>query len=299
MMTPQQFREKARQNLADARALLPTSAENAAYLAGYAVEFVLKARYCSLRKWPQFPVNVSELKKWNERDGVEMKDKLFVHDLEALLRLSDTVQLKTLSFQRIDWDRACDWSEQIRYQPVASIAYADAEALITEVEKVVNELIIFEVLQVLCSIEIDLSLRYGLFHCFGLVIHPETKQWVLLVAWCARNNDEWHTRECELVRQLDELLAPDLRGQVTDIQTFNSQAPLLKGLYVMFGVLGGGAIAHSPRSILTNNIVDGYPKLPDGFIITAGNWLPESLEKSWAEATALNGGPLTPSPSEV
>lgn len=282
-MTPQQLRENARQFLIDARQLLPTSPKNAAYLAGYAVEFVLKARYCSLRKWPRFPAGGGELKEWNERDGVKMRDKLFVHDLDTLLRLSEAVQLKTSNFHRIDWDRACDWSEQIRYDPTDSVTLADAEALITEAEKVVSELIIFEILLVLLTIEIDLSRRFGPFHCFAFVTHPETKKWGLLVAWDARNQEKFDARARELEKQLDESLPPDLRRQVSGILVINPQDRLLQGLYMMLGTIGG-PIVHSPRTIFACNIVAGYPMMPDGFIITAGNWSRELLEKTWAEA---------------
>lgn len=289
-MTPQQLRENARQNLVDARALLPRSPKNAAYLAGYAVEFVLKARYCSLRKWPLFPANVNELIAWNKRDGVQMADKLFVHDLEALLRLSETVQLKASAFQRIDWDRACDWSEQIRYQAADSITQSDAEALIAEAEKIVDELAVFEVVESLRSIEVELTRRYGLFHCFAFVVHPETKRWMLLAAWYAQSPEEWDLRARELELSLDASLAPDLRDLISEIVTVDPQLPVLRGLYVMLTTIGGRGILHSPRSIFAGNIVVGYPKMPDGFIITAGNWSPESVKQVWAEASELTGG---------
>lgn len=287
MLTPQHLRENARQNLRDARALLRTSPRNAAYLAGYAVEFVLKARYCGLRRWARFPDSVQELVAWNERDGVEMRDKLFVHDLEALLRLSDAVELKASTFSCIDWEQACDWSEHIRYQPADSVSIEDAEALIAEAEKVVEELSVIEVLQVLWSLEMELSQRYGPFHCFAFVVHPKNdKRWLLLVAWYAPDEARWQARAQELTRALDERLDIDLRAMVSEVAIVDPQHPMLQGLYVMVATLGGGII-HSPRSIFARNIVVGYPRMLDGYIITAGNWSPETVQKEWASAPAL------------
>jgi HEPN domain-containing protein len=227
LMTPQQLRENARQFLSDAKALLATSPKNAAYLAGYAVEFVLKARYCRLRKWDRFPDTPAQLKEWNARDGFPMTDKLFVHDLQALLRLSEAVELKTGNFHRIDWDRASDWSEKIRYDPVESVTHADAEKKIEEIEKFVEDLIVFEIVQTLCSIEIELSRRFGLFHCFAFVVHPDTKRWILLVAWMAQTQGAWEKRASDLSQLLDERLAPDLRSEISDVHVLDPYDPLL------------------------------------------------------------------------
>jgi len=197
-MTPQQLRENARQHVADARTLLPTSPKNAAYLAGYAVEFMLKARYCTLRGWPRFPTSVGELKAWNARDGVTTQDRLFVHDLNELLRLSDTVGLRQTAFHHIDWGRACDWSEQLRYEPLGTVAQDDAAALIAEADNVVRELTTFEVLHGLLAIELELTRRFGLFHCFALVVHPETQLWTLLLAWYDPDQETADARAREL-----------------------------------------------------------------------------------------------------
>lgn len=286
MLTPLQLRENARQNLADARALLPSSPRNAAYLAGYAVEFMLKARYCVLRKWPRFPSSAQELIGWNKRDGVAMQDKLFIHDLETLLRLSDMVYLKSSSFHRIDWTRATDWSEQLRYEPAGTISTDEAEELISEIEKLVSELNVFEVLQSLWATEIDLSAQYGPFHCFSFVKHPKTSKWVVLASWYARTQEEWDGRMTALAKKIDDALDSDLRTLVSSVEVIDPHHPVLQGLYVMLSAFGGG-IMHSPRSLVARNIVVGYPMFPDGFVITAGNWQSESLEKSWNTATAI------------
>jgi hypothetical protein len=286
MLTPQQFRENARQNLADAQALLEQSPRNAAYLAGYSVEFMLKARYCTLRGWSRFPSGVTELVEWNKRDGVTMADKLFVHDLEALLRLSDSVSLKTSSFHRIDWDRASDWSEHIRYEPPGSVTREEAAELITEVTKLCDELTVFDLLKSLWNIEVDTSKRFGPFHCFALVKHPQTAAWIVLAAWYARTQREWDLRAEALHKAIGEQIDADLRALITGVEILDPKHPVLQGLYQLLGMIGGG-ILHSPRSMVARNIVVGFPMFPDGFVVTAGSWSPDSLEAAWKEATDL------------
>jgi hypothetical protein len=58
------------------------------------------------------------------------------------------------------------------------VARQDAEELIAEVEKVVEELMLYEALQILTRIEADLSNGFGLFHCFSLVKHPRGEGWL-------------------------------------------------------------------------------------------------------------------------
>jgi hypothetical protein len=248
---------------------------------------MLKARYCILRNWPRFPSGVAELIEWNERDGVTMKDKLFVHDLEALLRMSESVALKKSSFHRIDWDRASDWSEQLRYEPPGSVTREEAEELISEVTNLCDELTVFDVLQSLWTIEVELANRFGLFHCFGLVKHPQTGAWGLLAAWYARSQQEWDMRAKALHRALDEHMDADLRACVTGVEFLDPWHPVLQGLYGILGMIGGG-ILHSPRSMFARNVMVGYPMFPDGFVITAGNWTPASMEQAWQNATGLS-----------
>ena len=272
--------------LADAEVLLPTSPRNAAYLAGYAIEFMLKARYCVLRGWETFPASTVELKARNARDGIVMPERLFVHDLDDLLRLSNNHSLRPSSFHRIDWNRACDWTEEIRYRPSDAVSLEDATSLIAEVRKVVEELFCFEVVAHLLRIEIALSNRFGLFHCFAYVIHPETKKWHVLVSWVGRSQDEAEARMTELNDLIAAELPADLHERVSEVVYLEPTHPVLQSLYSVLSVIGGG-IAHSPRSMLARNVVVGLPFFPDGFVITGGFWSQQVLETAWASAAYM------------
>lgn len=286
MPTPIELRTNARKNIADAWALLEQSPKNAVYLAGYAPEFMLKARYCRKRGWDRFPESVKELREWNDRDGVVLNEKLFVHDLETLMRVSDSVALKASSYNRIDWDRVGNWSESVRYEPVDSIAPAEAEAIIAEIEKLCDEILVLELLEALVKIERELHTRFGLFHCFALVKPKPNEGWRLWVAWYARNENEGRMRETALQELIQSHLDEDLQRALECVEKLNPDQPVLNGLYLLLRSLGGG-IAHSPRSMVARNIVSSFPMFPDGFVITAGAWGYGSLEASWLDATDL------------
>jgi hypothetical protein len=70
-------------------------------------------------------------------------------------------------------------------------------------------------------------------------------------------------------------------------KSIDPQHQMLRGLYLMTKVTGI-ALAHSPRAIVAGNLVVGpggrYPKFPDGFLITLGDWSQESIEAAWVEA---------------
>jgi hypothetical protein len=151
---------------------------------------------------------------------------------------------------------------------------------------------LFDALQSLWKTEIDLSKRFGLFHCFALVKHPQTGAWIVLAAWCARTQYEWDLRAQALHRAIGEQIDADLRAYVTGVEVLDPRHPVLQGLYQLLRMSGGGLV-HSPRSMLAHNVVVGYPMFPDGFVVTAGNWAQASLETAWQDATDLpaNGTP--------
>lgn len=283
-LTPEALRRNAVQQLTDAQALLGSSPRNAAYLAGYAIEFMLKARYCALRGWATFPATVAELKSRNAQEGVVMTGRLFVHDLDELLRLSKTDALKPHSFHRIDWERACDWSEEIRYLPDHAVTREEAAELIAEVQKVVEELMCFEIVNHLLAIERELTDRFGLFHCFAYVINPNTKQWIVLVSWQGRTQVEADARLTELRQAINERIPSDLRTRVAETLYLEPAHPILQSLYSVLAFVGTGLL-HSPRSMLARNTVIGLPNFPDGFVITGGKWAQALLDEAWAKAT--------------
>ena len=79
-MTPEQLRARTWKNIESSRKLLDSDADYAAQTVGYAVEYALKARFCTRRGWPDFP---DTLKQAKQRGSPE---RLFTHDLETLLK---------------------------------------------------------------------------------------------------------------------------------------------------------------------------------------------------------------------
>ena len=267
--------------------LLPTSPKSAKYMAGYALEFVLKARYCTLRGWSSFPSGTGELKEWNRRDGVVMQDNLFVHDLDALLRLSDSVHLTRSSFNHIDWKRACDWSEQLRYTAPDSVTPAEAEAHLGEVEKAVAELHQYEVVMALWRIERDLTERYGLFHCFAYLKDLRTGRWELVTSTRSRTEAESDARWSALVRAYEQELDPDFRAQVRNFHDIPPSYYPVRPILIMSQISPTFRVLHGRITIIQCRVA-GFPPIPDGYLITAGDWSEDELQRASAAATDIH-----------
>lgn len=277
-MKPFEFRTKALKQIEAAKTLLDTSPEIAWYTAGYAIEFMLKARLCVARDWTQFPSSFQQLEEWNTKAGITTKEKIFIHDLDKLLTISDSLQIKTSSYLKIDWNSACTWNEQVRYKPNDSISRNEATAYINEIELAVKQLYILELINSCLKIEEKLTAKYGLFHCFAIV---ENKTgWCVIASWIAKNEEDLNKREKELLDMLDNKIDNDLQKMITGKHFLPCYHPLLQGLYQLLRFTGG--IRHSPSSVVSNNTVFGYPQFPPGYIITAGNWSEEDIKRSWA-----------------
>lgn len=287
MVTPQTLRENAAKQLEAAKALVDVHPHTAAYLAGYAIEFVLKARYCRLRKWSTFPDSPDQLRDWNSRDGVQMPGRLFTHNLDELLRLSNSVSIKTGAFGAINWERASDWSAEMRYQPAQSTTTEDARRQIEETERVVDELMRYEVVSELLAIEVDLSNRFGSFYFYGYVEHPadmaKEPEWGLLFSWAAPTQEQYYA-QCKELKSRIESLSSDIRARIRFFTDLPPDAPIMRAVFVMQSVFGGvfKAFKHAPSVILNDNLVAGLPPPPNGFILTAGNWSRDSLLEEWA-----------------
>lgn len=278
-MTPSELRVKAARMIDDARLLLENSPTNSAYLAGYAVEFMLKARLLVKRNWPRLPTGGPELNEWCARDGIDPA-RLFIHDLDKLMAQSEYLKLNRASFSHIDWQQVCTWSDKVRYRPEGSYTNDTAASLIDEVERVVFELALYEVLDRLLCIEIEVAERYGPFHFFGLVSHQSEDRLVLLVSYAAPNPQIWQRRFDEL-RDCVGALDADMRKDVTQVMQIKPDDGAMQAMFT-FGAQVG-PIVHSPRSCMVNNFVVGLPLPPSGYVITLVNWATASLIPAWGE----------------
>ena len=108
-MNRSDFQKLSDVRIQEAKLLLENSRyEGAYYLAGYAVEFALKACIAKLTQQYEFPPNRKEI------------DRLYSHDLSTLLEVA---QLKTTLESEIssshelhdNWKVVKQWSEQSRY----------------------------------------------------------------------------------------------------------------------------------------------------------------------------------------
>jgi len=280
-MTPYDLRMKAKKYIEDAKLLLDSSPANAFYLAGYAVEFTLKARLCVTRKWPRMPRSLKECQNWNKRDGYDNKDRIFIHDLDELLSLSDSIRIKKSTFTKIDWERACTWNEQVRYEKDDSKSKEEASMYIDEVEKVVHELNMLDLLTILLDIEIRVSKKYGSFHCFALIKRIDG-HWDILFSYISRTQDIFDKRHAETVDLLRTEIDSDLKSNITQNLNIGYDAPILSGLYALLNSFFGG-LEHSFYSSLSDNITVGFPSFPPAYVITAANWDLAGLNKQWDE----------------
>jgi hypothetical protein len=179
MSPAEELRQNALSKIQSARALLSAEKyDEAAYLAGYGVEFALKARFCTRNKLTKFPNTLKEAKAMGVGD-------VWGHDLRALLKLSDGHQIAQNSMFHIDWAKAMDWDSQQRYEPLGTTNKTRAEAQVQETEKLFIELALFEIVEALVTIEIEVSSTRGPFCLFALA-RGETRQdgWeILMSAW--------------------------------------------------------------------------------------------------------------------
>jgi hypothetical protein len=172
-MTPEQLRARAWKNIDSARRVLDSDPDYAAQTVGYAAELALKARFCTRRGWADFPESREEARNRGA------PDRLFTHDLEALLRYTDDVAIKTSSMHNVNWARASDWSVDQRYTPVGTLSQEQAKAQIDETEKLFMELVLWEIVEKLVQVEVEQASIRGPFNFFALVFDRESGGWAV------------------------------------------------------------------------------------------------------------------------
>jgi hypothetical protein len=85
----------------------------------------------------------------------------------------------------IDWERVKNWESEQRYDPMGRVSRDQAESQIRETHKLFMELVLYEILEKLLKVEIELSSRQGPFDFFGLVYAlNQANRWdVIMSAW--------------------------------------------------------------------------------------------------------------------
>ncbi|UOD33031.1 hypothetical protein INH39_16170 [Massilia violaceinigra] len=117
MLTIADLEDLARTRLHEATALLiARQFDGAAYLSGYAVELILKARICVNLDWLGYPESRKEFENYTS---------LRTHDLEILLDLTG-LQKNVRNKFGAHWSNVCDWSPEERYRQVGAVPEKDA-----------------------------------------------------------------------------------------------------------------------------------------------------------------------------
>lgn len=258
-MTPEQLRVRAWKNIESARRLLDSDPDYAAQTVGYALEYALKARFCTRRGWLDFPDSREEAKK---RGGLE---RLFTHDLDMLLKYTHDIAIKTSSMHNVNWQRASDWSVDQRYTPIGTLTLEEAKAQIDETEKLLIELAHWEILEKLVQVEIEQAKVRGPFNFFGLVSDSESGGWaVWFAAWGTSAGVK--QRLGATVNAIRSVLDGDLFASLTGIRSLHPYMPVLQSFYA---ILSG--VQHHARCITSHNVVVGMPMMPPAYVITCQN----------------------------
>ena len=103
----------------------------AAYLCGYAVEIVLKARICQTLRWKSFPATAGEFQKFRS---------LQTHDLEALIQLSG-VENRIKPALAVYWSTVEKWRPEQRYDSVGTQTAASVQTMIEAAKQILKVLI--------------------------------------------------------------------------------------------------------------------------------------------------------------
>ncbi len=279
-MTPQEARERARRFASAAITLADTQPDVSSYNAGYAVELALKARACALNGWKRLPGDRREATEWAREAGLPNNRVLWGHDLNNLLKVSDSLRMETDSYHDVDWDTAADWDSTHRYQPVGSVTPERARERAGESEKVVCELETYEIIRVLMKIERELTEEHGLFFLFAYFISPHYNRWGLYFVYGGQTEYSYMAMlrdvECRLKRELDE----DLRARINHVRPMSANREEVLAL-IHYAEKERGGVQGEALDVRTG-FESGYDgvEMPTGVIITAGDWTSEQIASS-------------------
>lgn len=254
-MTPQQLRQRADRNIRSARSLLDSDPDHAAELAAFAVEFALKARYCTRHGVSNFPSDHAQAKK------LGLPKMLLSHDLEELLKLSDDCSIKTTNMHRIDWHKATDWDPDKRYTPVGTMSRSDVEQQVNETAKLFFEFVLWEIVEKLLAVEIAESQEWGPFTFFALVHDHEVQGWSV---WYSDWNAYHHLRTELIVARIMAALDEDLFATIKSYVVFHPHAPIIRA----FTSMVTGLQHFKMKYMASNNLITGFGVLPSAFLIT-------------------------------
>src|SRR5687767_11014595 len=155
-MTPEQLRVRAFKFIETARSIVAGDPDYASHTVGYALEFVLKARFCSKVGLAAFPDDRKEAKRLQVAHAL-------THDFDALLKLTDDEGISRARTPNVEWSVAFEWGVEGRYTPVGHRSIEQASAQIVATEEVCEELCRYEAMDRLQKVEVEASAERGPF----------------------------------------------------------------------------------------------------------------------------------------
>jgi hypothetical protein len=131
MLTIADLEKLARTRLHEATALLiARQFDGSAYLSGYTVEMILKARICVNLCWSGYLESRKEFERF---------PSLRTHDLERLLDLTG-LQEKVRNKLGSHWSNVCGWSTEERYRQAGTMPEKDARARLASASVIVRNI---------------------------------------------------------------------------------------------------------------------------------------------------------------
>jgi hypothetical protein len=124
MATRNQLKELTLVRLSEAEALFDAELyDGASYLAGYVIEFALKARICRLLDVEEYPASG------------EFGRAYATHDLGRLLTLAGLRRKLSLGNSAVfnNWTVAAPWKPERRYDPLGSVTRRETEDLLNAI----------------------------------------------------------------------------------------------------------------------------------------------------------------------
>jgi hypothetical protein len=159
-----------------------------------------------------------------------------------------------------------------RYTPVGTLTSEQAKAQIDETEKLLSELVLWEILEKLVPVEIEQAAVRGPFNFFGLVLDRESCGWgVWFAAWGTPIGVK--QRLGATVNAIRKVLDADFFATtLKTIRSFHPHMPVLQSFYMVMP-----PVQHQARCITSHNVDVGMPAMPPAYVITCANWTESSI----------------------
>ena len=242
--TASQLRDAAAKDVRAAQHLIDGGfLDQAAYLAGHAVEMAIKARWCVLNGYPR-------LTKAAVR-GLKQDP----HNLDRLLTLADGQQIVRARFTAIDWGALKSWGNEDRYRARGLVSLETAKARVAQSEAVISTLAQFELHRCLSNFA-QQGAANGSISAFALLRNTQGALFDILIASKLLSDPiRGPVFRHGFVGSINALIPPDLRLLIGNYEFANAEHPRANLVYHL-------AAANPGVFSVTDSIVVGGPNMP-------------------------------------